>query len=204
MVSRGVRARRPISAIGRSHKSESAKLTARLRVHRPAGFTLLELLVVLVIVAVMTTVAMVSINAGLKPDRDGGDCVAFLRNLRQALEWLADEAVMDQKEYGLDIKDGRVRFFEVDLTTGQFVADGKSLKEIPMPEAGYGRLLIAGREVKLKAETETPSREPKILILSSGEVTPFEWSFYAFDAGKRIAGLDVSPLGGTQLVLEPK
>lgn len=176
----------PISAIGRKNSLPNlycSNLYWLQRAHRQhyareAGFTLLEILVTLVIVAAMAAMLVFSFtdSSQQKLRREASDFAVVLNAA-------ADEAVMRGIEIGVVLDDEGYRFVIFDPETKSWQKpDLSGLTEHKFPERYGIEFSLDGSEVnqqmieriKLLAQrSEDEHLRPSILILSSGEVTPF-------------------------------
>lgn len=144
------------------------------------GFTLLEVLLVVVLVGIISSIAMLGLSAGGDERR--------LRNESDRLSTLllqvASEAVMQNQEYGLRLTDTGYLFLCLDEVKQrwQACAGDASLKEHTMPE-GMEVHLLRDSNLKLplakedekdtdKDSDKEPRIYPDILLLSSGEASP--------------------------------
>jgi len=152
---------------------------------RSAGFTLVEILVVLVIIGTILSVAFLSF--GLLADDKSLDREA--RRLSALIELVTDEAMLQGRDFGLEILSGGYRFVELDPLINQWfeVTGDDMMKARTLDEGTEFELFIEDHRVLLQAtakETERKENEggrdltddylPHILILSSGDVTPFD------------------------------
>jgi general secretion pathway protein H len=144
-----------------------------------SGFTLLEILVTLVIVAAMAAMLVFSFqdSSQQKLRREASDFAVVLNAA-------ADEAVMRGIEIGVVLDEEGYRFVVFDPETRRWqkpLING--LAEHEFPERYVIDLSLEGSEVdpqmieriKLLAQRSDDERlRPSILVLSSGEVTPFK------------------------------
>lgn len=150
----------------------------RLRA-RAGGFTLLEILVVIVIIGVM--VSMVTLSVGLL----GGDREAdeetrrFWAVLRQARE----EAELQAIDLAIFVGRSDYEFLQFNSRRNEWqpLVDDKLYAQRTLPAGLQFRLWMEGREVVLKPglpdrskQDESQKFPPQITVLSSGDVVPFE------------------------------
>ena len=150
------------------------------------GFSLIEILVVIVIVGIIMSIAILSVTLA------GGD--SQLREEAQRIvslvEVARDESLLQGREFGLEFMQDGYRFVEFDPLARQWTEiigdDTLRLREIP--EELELELFIEDRRVILKSdpanmssdEEDRPGIEqyaPHVLIYSSGDLSPFEIHF---------------------------
>ncbi|MFT3931250.1 MAG: type II secretion system minor pseudopilin GspH [Spongiibacteraceae bacterium] len=151
-----------------------------------SGFTLLEILVTLVIVAAMAAMLVFSFkdSSQQKLQREASDFAVVLNAA-------ADEAVMRGIEIGVVLDDEGYRFVVFDPETKRWQAPTlNGLAEHKFPERYLIEFSLDGSDVdeqvieriKLLAQRSDDERlRPSILILSSGEVTPFSLTLSSED-----------------------
>jgi len=135
------------------------------------GFTLLEILVVLFIVSVMTGIAVINLPGFAKTDSFDYES----QRLKAVISMLREEAIMQSNDYGLQIKRldaGESYGYEFYVYDAAY-QDWQELTELPfsarsLPVEISLSLKVEGDDVQLQGE-----QAPSVLILSSGEVTPF-------------------------------
>ncbi len=155
-----------------------------VRVHgRDNGFSLIEILVVIVIIGIVMSIAILSITLA------GGD--SQLRDEAQRIVSLVtvarDESLLQGREFGLEFMQGSYRFVEFDPLTRQWgeIAGDDTLRQRELPDELELQLYIEDRRVLLKtqpARTDTKDGDrpgieryaPHVLIYSSGDMSPFE------------------------------
>ena len=155
---------------------------------RSAGFTLLELMVVLVLIGIIFSFAVLSL---------GGDDYAELmeqetHRMMTLLELASDEAVLRGDELAVLVAEDGYSFLILDEDQ-QWRAPSEDglLKSYALPEGVDLRLEVEGEPPILTAtsiddiellendpdEDEEEELQPQVFILSSGEMTPFTVTF---------------------------
>ena len=151
------------------------------------GFTLIEILVVLVIAGILFSVVVLSLGA-LGDDRE---LQREARRLSSLLALASDEAELQGRDFGIEFVLQGYRFVEYDPVFerwGEVLGDD-ILRQRSLPEEFELRLFIEDRPVQLAAEVaETGGDEdeeersgplldkyaPHGLILSSGDLSPLD------------------------------
>jgi len=131
------------------------------------GFTLWELLMVVAIVAI--TVSMVQLSVGLSDETR--DLKRVGKDLGKMFHLLNQEAVFESRNYAISVKDKG--FIVLEYNEGKWLPSAQSFfDKIKMTESQISELIIENQVIDI---SEKAIPEPHILILSSGEMTPFEW-----------------------------
>lgn len=162
---------------------------------RQLGFTLLEILVVTSMIAIMITLAVVSFNL-VGSDR-GLERQATRMNA--IMQMVSEEAQMQGRDFGLELMLEGYRFVEYDplLNVWYEVIGDDLLLPGQLEEEMEFDLVLEGRRIQLPLqaeELEDPEEDesdkdaydrdltddylPHILILSSGDISPFELSIF--------------------------
>ena len=176
-----------ISVTGISSKPANSAPVAAVSPRRSAGFTLIEILVVIVIIGTVLSIAILSVSlvGGDKAIREEA------RRMMALLEVAQDESMLQGREYGLEFMLGAYRFVELNPLTGEWseIIGDDTMRMRELPEELEIQLYIEDRPVILKpspAKTDRDESEmargleryaPHVLIYSSGDLTPFELHF---------------------------
>jgi general secretion pathway protein H len=144
-----------------------------------AGFSLIELLVVVVIIGIFAGAAVLSLGI-VGNDRDIEREVFRLQTL---LELISEEAVLQNRDYGIEFSETGYRFYLYDPETFLWFepANDRFLSQRTLDFPLSLGLTLEDREITLDIEfeeDEVDEPEPQVIVLASGEMTPFDVSFY--------------------------
>jgi general secretion pathway protein H len=181
--------------------------TARaMNPNRSGGFTLIEILVVVVIVGVITVGAILAIGA-VGQDRE---LETETERLVSLLNYAKEQAELQTRELGLEVTDKSYNFLAYDPRRGLWddVQEDDALRSRKLPEGLELGLVVEGRQVivnkpkqkdksKLKDE-DLAKRLPDLMIFSNGDLTSFELSL-ARDGTDRKATLIADEQGQIKL-----
>jgi len=131
------------------------------------GFTLWELLVVVAIVAI--TVSMMQFSVGLGDQTR--DLKRVGKDLGKLFHLLSQEAVFESRNYAISVQEKG--FLVLEFNEGNWApVDDSFFRKIKMTESQISELVMEDKVIDISSETDP---QPHILILASGEMTPFEW-----------------------------
>jgi general secretion pathway protein H len=142
---------------------------------RAAGFTLLELLVVIVIIGILTSMAVISVNV-LGGDHEMQQEAARLQAI---LLQTREDAVLQSRDIGMRLDETGYEFLAYDgrVERWQAVGDDPLLRARALPDGLRLALRLEDRNVQLKpraAATEKDPVLPQIVLQASGDVVPFD------------------------------
>jgi len=184
------------------------------------AFTLIEILVVMVIVGILMAVAFLSF--GILGNDDNMDREA--RRLSSLILLVTDEATTQGRDFGVEFMTVGYRFVEHDPLLDQWfeVIGDDYLVQRTLEEGMEFELTLEERRILLHTEAQETAREeveeeepllvnrlenrdltddylPHVLILSSGDVTPFELRMIR-DADRRELLLTLSLAGELEIL----
>ena len=135
---------------------------------RLTGFTLLELLVVLVIVGITLSFAVLSL--GLRSDKD--IVLEESRRLTALMQLASEEAVIQGRELAMQLDGESYRFLLLDnKNRWQVIEADEVLRERSLPDGLQAELVVEGI-----GKTPASSSGRLVYFYSSGEVSPFQLS----------------------------
>jgi len=148
------------------------------------GFTLIEIMVVIVIVAVLMGAVTLSFPpAGDKLLKESTERFSALISLAQ------DESILQSAEISLEIDDKGYGFYKNENNSWTALSEAPFQKR-QLPGGMTSKLLLDGISTNLE-DRETDS--PQIVFLSSGEMTPF--TYQLFFEKKSSSTIEVGPTG---------
>ena len=131
------------------------------------GFTLFEVVVVVIIVTISVSAILFSTSF-----ISGSSDLKLLGNdLSKTMRLLYQEAIFENKNFAISVNHQGFKVLEYD---GQDWAESEQsfFRKVKLNESQQSKLIIENLVVE---SVEQSNPVPHILILSSGEMTPFEW-----------------------------
>lgn len=181
------------------------------------GFTLLEILVVISIIAISMGLIVISIN----PTDSRRDLAKEAKHFEQLLKLVIDEAIFKHQEIGLKVYDDHIEFLNFNQSTQAweaFTADSANAEDYvdyTFPSFLEVRLEMEDVEIFLNPKDELESKissinplenydqfedeelkiEPDVYIFSSGELTAFDLEFRFKDIEDYVYVISANDIG---------
>lgn len=142
------------------------------------GFTLLEVLVVIVLIGIIVTFAVLNIGG----DRRAEELDEAAETFAALIELARDAAISRGEEWGIQLDPETYRFVYLEEDNWVDVQSSPVFRARTWGKGIEVELVLEGRDAILE---EADDEKPSILILSSGEVTPFIATFSARETDLR-------------------
>jgi len=149
---------------------------------KTAGFTLLELVVVVLIISIIFSFALLSVG-----DRQPADLLENeARRLHAVLKLASDEAILKNQELALEVQPQQYRFLRYDNKRWEALEDDSILRSYTLPTGIQTTLILDGLVVDPYAAEDIDTEDvtddelaeerpsPQVFFLSSGESSAFE------------------------------
>jgi general secretion pathway protein H len=139
-----------------------------------SGFTLIEILIVLFIISIVTTVALLSIGKNRNRELE-----SFANDLSQTITLAEEQAMLQPAILGLTVRDSSVHFsaLETGVTDkkNRWVAvDERALEKRNIPDDIQVDVEITGSKSADADENDAAKSVPQIIISTNGDITPFK------------------------------
>jgi general secretion pathway protein H len=160
-----------MSATGTSPTSLARQRGPASDAPRASGFTLIEVLIVVVIIGVITAGIVLSVNITgrdreLEKESD---------RLLALFSYAREQAELQTREYGVMFQDDGYEFLTYDTrrATWRGVFEDDALTARHLPDGLGFRLTVEARPVVLARPKDSKDKTPQVMIFSNGDLTTF-------------------------------
>ncbi|MET0282520.1 MAG: type II secretion system minor pseudopilin GspH [Steroidobacteraceae bacterium] len=164
---------------------------------RPRGFTLIEILVVLLIIGIMIAGAALTVGVA-HGDRD----LEQERDRLMAMSgYLREQAALQNREYGIRVFQGGYEFLVFEPRSRRWQRDARddTQRARQLPAGIELTMAVEGRKIILPAHEARPDElTPQVLLYSTGELNLFELTLRRGADGP---GVRLAPSGSTDEIL---
>ena len=130
------------------------------------GFTLVEIVVVMVIIAIVITMTTINIgNPQVKRIKQSSNQVATLIQLAK------EQAIFNSQDYAISVWDEGYAFYILGEEGWKLVANDRIFRARELPDGLKFDLHLDGLKVILAQEDK---EKPQVFITSDGEISPFK------------------------------
>ncbi len=137
------------------------------------GFTLVEILIVVVIIAVLSAGFLLSVSLAGGSDPD---LTKESQRLFDLLNYAREQSELQTREYGVILQDDSYEFVSYDVHRGVWrsVFEDDVLRLRKLPDGLDLKLVLETKPVVLKKPADAKDKTPQLMIFSSGDLTQFE------------------------------
>lgn len=169
----------PISVTGTYRPRKGA----RCLIPRSHGFSLLELMVVLMIIGILVTFGVLSLNLG----NQQGNVQDEVQRIRGVLEFAQEQAILKHEELALRFESSAYGFARLSrdkegVAKWLDIKKDRQFQSHPLPDGM--RLYVQVKDGSLALSDKKGATSAMVYVLSSGEITPFELRIEASDGSQ--------------------
>lgn len=144
------------------------------RCRRDSGFTLLEVLIVVLLMGIILSFASLKLDSNEEERTLNREAY----RVQALLELTKDEAILQSREYGIRFEPTGYQFYTWTPPKWHIISrQDEILRPREFPKHISATLELEGENFSLTSPEDNQSKQteklPQILILSSGEITPF-------------------------------
>ena len=142
---------------------------------RSAGFTLVEIMIVVFIIGLITAAAVITFGGEQRDtelDREA-------QRLDALIDYVREQAELQTRDYGLRINNTGYSFVVFDVLQNQWrtADEDDSLRQRKLPDGFEAQVVVDGRRIVLDQKKRAlEDFKPQVMIFASGDMTSFEIS----------------------------
>jgi general secretion pathway protein H len=164
----------PTLATGTS-VSNTLRVARTQSVRQPAGFTLIEIMIVVFIIGLITAAAVITFGG----DRRDTELDKEAQRLDALFDYVREQAELQTRDYGFRVNAVGYSFVTFDVLQNQWREAGEddALRQREFPEGMVPEVVVEGRRIVLdRKEPSVKDFKPQIMIFANGDLSSFEVS----------------------------
>lgn len=159
------------------------------------GFTMIEILVVMVVVGLLASLAIVNLGGGSEQRQLSSQ----VRELYVLMQTASDQAILNNQELGLSITEEGYRFMVFNELEDRWQGQAERLFQAREFPPWISVTLFADDDLPRLVSDDAAER-PDVVFYSSGETTPFELEFMIAQSQNQMISLMSDGFSGIELL----